>query len=239
MIGSGTEKYMVFGGGGADDGDFGIAADEMIALSGREHPRFLFIGFAQLEPHHGFEYYGELFKSRGADCSFLTQDDADAVAPAREKILWADIIFIMGGNTGKLMRTLRGAGLDRTLREAALRGAVTSGFSAGGICLCSAGVSKNEDYLVEDGIGCLDLFFCPHPMSRGGRYETFKRELKTRGGTGLACDGAGFEVAGSGCRALVFCPNGYMAKICGYRDGEWIERDVPTEWTDLASLMNI
>ena len=225
-------KYLLVGGDGAGDGDFGVIADEAIALTGKAEPVFLYVGFAQLEPHHGFEYYGALFAEKGARCSVLTQNDVDDGSCA-EKALAADVIFIMGGNTGKLMRALRGAGLDETLREAARRGTVLCGFSAGAICLCGAGISKNEDYLVEEGIGCLDFLFCPHPMRKSGRFDLFKSELKNRGGRGLASDGAAIEIVGGRYRAAVFCPSGCTAQVCEYAGGEFTGRDVPREWTDL------
>ncbi|MBQ7499328.1 MAG: Type 1 glutamine amidotransferase-like domain-containing protein [Clostridia bacterium] len=232
-------KYILFGGNGAEGGDdFDIAAKEMIRLSGRKDPRFLFIGFAQLEPHHGFEYYGTLFASMGCECSVLTDEDIQKKEYAGSKIFGADIIFIMGGNTGKLLETLRRYGIDRMLIEAAKKGTVMTGFSAGGICLCGSGVSKNEDYLIEKGIGCLDFFFCPHPYGESERYRYFAKKLeKAPEKIGIACDGAGVEIDSGYCRSLIYNPNGYMAKICRYDNGEYTEMDIPTDWIPVSELI--
>ena len=229
-------RFILFGGAGDGHDDFAVAADEMIALSGRRAPAFLFVGFAQLEPHHGFEYYGELFAAKGCRVDYLTDDDLRD-GGAKRKIDEADIIFIMGGNTRKLVETLNAHGVSEMLRDAAARGAVMTGFSAGEICLCRAGMSKDEDYYMQDGIGCLDLYCCPHPLTSPKRYEKFRRELGGMpGAVGVAFDGAGLEIADGKYRALVFCPDGYMANICRPKDCGIEDAPVGGEWRPVGEL---
>ena len=231
-------KYMLFGGTVGDDDDFESAVIEMIALSGTAAPAFLFIGFAQLEPHHGYEYYGELFKKRGCPCDLLTNEDI-AGGKASGKIAAADVIFIMGGNTEKLVDTLEKNGLSKDLREAAGRGAVMSGFSAGAICLCRAGMSKNEDYYMQDGIGCLDLLFCPHPKTSERRYRAFLCEMEKRpGDTGAAFDGAGLEIADGMYRAFVFGKD-HMASLCRSDGAGCAEKPVSSDWRPASELRPI
>ena len=232
------EKYLIIGGNGAYDGDFESVADEMISLTGKKEPTFLFIGFAQLEPHHGFEYYGTLFAKKGCGCSLLTMEDIRRFYPAKPKLEKADMIFIMGGNTGKLLSILRKYRIDGLLREAALRGAVLAGLSAGAICLCAGGASKNEDYVYETGLGFVDLICCPHPVEDGPRFAFFKKELAKfpEGTKGIASDGAAFEIAGGKYRSFDFCPGGSTCRICEYENGVFIETPVSGEYRPLSEI---
>lgn len=229
-------KYLLFGGNGEGSDDFGKAVDEMIALTGKVEPSFLYIGFAQLLPFHGFEYYGVLFAARGCPCALLTDDDVRDGAAAKKKIDNADVIFITGGNTAKLMNTLRENGIDTMLREAAAGGKVMAGFSAGAICLCEKGASKNDDYVTERGIGCLDFTFCPHSLTSPARYSFFENELEKDDSVGLAFDGAGFEVMGDKCRALITCPEGCMTRVLTRTENGRRHTELSDEWIPLSDL---
>ena len=229
-------KFIVIGGAGDGRDDFDIVADEMIALTGKSEPSFLFIGFAQVEPFHGFEYYGALFAKKGCVCSLLTNCDIEIGGSAKAKIDSADMIFIMGGNTGKLLNTLRAHGIDEMLRGAAERGAVIAGFSAGAITICERGMSKNDDYTVEQGLGLLNFYCCPHPMTSKKRYALFLDDLRNHDEVGIAFDGAGLEVCEGKFRALIFCPDGYKASFLSYLDGRCIEHDVGSEWRPIDEI---
>ena len=233
-----NEKYMILGGNGVGDGEFELVADEMIRMTGKKSPYFLYVGFAQIEPHHGFEYYGVLFASKGCACALLTNEDVNDSALAAAKIAAADIIFIAGGQTHKLLETIRAGGVDRMLASAAARGAVMSGISAGAITLCESGVSKkNGRFLIESGIGCLDLFCCPHPFDENFRFRYFREKLADMPGVkGLACDGAAFEVFEGKYRALIFCPDGHFEKICEYKNTGYSETEISGEFRSLADL---
>ena len=230
-------RYIIIGGSGTGGDDFGIVADEAIALTGKEQPFFLFVGFAQLQPIHGFEYYGLLFAGKGCTCAILTDADVKDPQLAKAKIDRADIIYLMGGNTGKLLRTLREHGVDTMLRDAARRGTVMTGFSAGAITLCESGISKNEDYLVETGIGCVDLVCCPHPIESRVRFGMFCDELKKRpGAKGMAFDGAGLEICGGKCRALIFAPDGFMTDVCEYKNGVLTRTALTEKWVPVEEI---
>lgn len=234
------EKYILFGGAGDGNDDFSIAADEMIRLADKESPEYLFIGFAQLEPHHGFEYYGTLFAQKGCKTSLMTYDDISKAEAAKKKIDSADIIFIMGGDTRKLIDTLNRYGVSYMLRAAAKKGTVMSGFSAGEICLCRAGMSKDGEYYLQDGIGCLDFLCCPHPLTSKKRYERFLCEMSAfPGAVGVAFDGAGLEIANGRYRSLVFCPDGYMSKIVRTEKGETVFEEVGEDWRPIRLLTGV
>ncbi len=233
-------SYMLFGGAGNEEShdDFESAADEMIALTGKAAPNFLFIGYAQLEPHHGFEYYGDVFMRRGCASSYLDGTDAADPASAKEKIGRADLIFIIGGSTAKLMDTLDRGGISPILRDAAGRGCVMTGLSAGAIALCLAGASKNEDYCTQTGAGCLPLYFCPHSLTSPRRLAFFKEEIKkTPAGVGIALDGAALEISGGRYRAFVHNRGGYLAKVFREKGGRLSENDLAPEWSQIEELI--
>jgi len=83
----------------------------------------------------------------------------------------ADVVYVGGGNTLRMMKLWRRRGVDRVLRQAAADGTVLAGVSAGAICWCSLGVSDSEsftadgeswDYMAVRGLGLVDVALCPH-----------------------------------------------------------------------------
>ena len=52
----------------------------------------------------------------------------------RKNILGSDIIYVGGGNTLKMMNLWRKLGIEKILKEAAEKGIVLAGVSAGAVC---------------------------------------------------------------------------------------------------------
>ena len=63
-----------------------------------------------------------------------------------EKINWADIIYVGGGNTLRLMTLLRRHKIDVLLKQAAKQNKVLCGVSAGAICWCNFGNSDSRKF---------------------------------------------------------------------------------------------
>ena len=86
-----------------------------------------------------------------------------------DKLGRADILYVGGGNTLRLMTLLRRAGAVPLLDAAQDRGSVLCGVSAGAICWCRYGNSDSRkftsgsDQLIKvSGLGYLPVQFCPH-----------------------------------------------------------------------------
>ena len=117
----------------------------------------------------------------------------------RGKILSADIIYVGGGNTLKMMRLWRRLGVDKLLKLAYEKGTVLSGISAGAICWFDSGHSDSMSfynprkwkYINVRGLGLLKGIHCPHynSMTRGvPRRKHFREMIGKTGGIGIAIE---------------------------------------------------
>jgi dipeptidase E len=111
----------------------------------------------------------------------------------------ADIIYVGGGNTLKMMKLWRQLGVDKLLIEAFHRGVICCGLSAGSICWFESGHSdslsfwhpEDWDYIKVRCLGLIKGTHCPHFNSETlgvKREDNFKRMLQKRGGLGIAVD---------------------------------------------------
>ena len=123
---------------------------EIVSLTNKQTPNFLFIGLANKYP----DYYYEIMKGIYADkygCNpcYLTYADIQSPIIAQNKIDNADIIYVGGGNTLHLMRLFRKYGIDKMLEEASNKDKVFCGVSAGAICFCKYGQSDARKSIDE------------------------------------------------------------------------------------------
>jgi dipeptidase E len=189
---------------------------EIIRLSNKRNPRLLFIPTASSDSErywgHVQEYFGGFLKCR-TDVLFLIKEQPSR-SRIREKILWADIIYVGGGNTLQMMRLWRRLGVDRFLKSAYENGTILSGISAGSICWFDSGHSdsmsfydpRHWKYINVKGLGLIHGIHCPHynSMTRGvPRRRHFRDMIRKTGGTGIAIE--------NNC-ALVFV-EGHLDKV--------------------------
>lgn len=103
----------------------------------------------------------------------------------RHRISWADIIYVGGGNTLRMMRAWRRRGVDEELKAAYNDGTVMCGLSAGAICLFDAGISDsrkgsnpiNWKPILVKGLGLIPGVCCPHYDSEGKWRKPACREM--------------------------------------------------------------
>ena len=104
------------------------------------------------------------------------------------KILSADIIYVGGGSTSKMMEIWRRNRVDEYLKKAYENNIVLSGLSAGSICWFLKGhtdsYSKNNpgeprDHAQIRGIGLIPAIHCPHYNEKGrtGFDDMMKTEM--------------------------------------------------------------
>ena len=195
-------KAIVAIGGGKFTGGQRAAIDrEIVRLTGKKHPRLLFIPTASSdwEPYwqNISEYFGDFLKCR-VDVLWLLRE-----RPSREeiqrKILSADAIYVGGGNTLMMMRLWRRLGVDKLLRGAYEKGIVLSGASAGSICWFDSGHSdsmsfynpKKWKYINVKGLGLIKGIHCPHYNGMTGgvpRRREFRNMIGKMGGLGIAIE---------------------------------------------------
>ena len=174
---------------------------EIIRLSGKKHPRLLFLPTASSDAErywiHVRNYFGSFLKCK-TDVLYLLQDPPSP-AEARRKIFSADIVYVGGGNTLMMMRVWRRLGIDKFLRSAYGAGAVLCGISAGAICWFDSGHSdsmsfynpKDWKYVNVRGLGLVPGIHCPHYNSRTlgiPRRAHFREMIGKIGGIGIALE---------------------------------------------------
>lgn len=190
-------RIIAIGGGEVRLGETRLIDEEIVKVSGKENPRLLFIPTASHEAEGYVELINQYFgKELGCEVEtlYLLNGRANQES-ARKQIEEADIVYVGGGNTKSMMRTWKEYGVDLALQEAARKGTVLSGLSAGSICWFNSGCSDSEsfegsdewDYIHVDGINLIDAIHCPH-LNEDGRYDGFKKMLKETGNVGIGLD---------------------------------------------------
>jgi dipeptidase E len=184
----------------------------IVNLAGKKSPRALFIPTASNDPEDYCEsfdrVYGEMLGCR-TDHLLLYRRPEDR-ATAAKKIKSADLIYVGGGNTLRMMTMWRKLGIDRLLIKAGEQGTVLAGLSAGAICWHDWGHSdsraysgkKNWSYIKVRGLGMRPGLYCPH-LDSEKRHASFKAMVSREKTIGIACDNfAAIHYDGSDARCV-------------------------------------
>ena len=138
-------KLVAIGGGEIVRGETLAIDKEIVSLTGKNRPRALFIPTASSDSREYWQVFQNVYGTElgcETDVLYLL-----GVSPTKreleQKILSADLIYVGGGNTLKMMRRWRRLGVDSILRDAYGRGIVLSGLSAGCICWFNWGHSDS------------------------------------------------------------------------------------------------
>src|SRR3989338_6443304 len=189
--------------GGGEIGRPGYPAEtlaidtEIIKLSGKNHPRLLFLPTASDDSAFYYDVVKKYFgKKLGAKTDVLYVTDKNLKqTEIKEKIFGADIIYVGGGNTAKLMKIWRRRGVDALLKKAWEKGTVLSGVSAGAICWFRWGSSDsrrfsnpNVPYIKVSGMGFIPALCCPHFDYEKDRQSHIKKIMKATPGVAVALD---------------------------------------------------
>ncbi len=216
----------------------------IVKLSGRKSPRALFIPTASGDSQEYCEtfdrIYGDLLGCR-TDHLLLYRRRADRAAAAR-KIGAADLIYVGGGNTLRMMKMWRQLGIDKMLIKAGKQGTVLAGLSAGAICWYEWGHSdsraysggKKWSYIKVKSLGLRRGLYCPH-LDSEKRHASFKAMVIREKMTGIACDNnAAIHYGDSSARCIasknrarvhVYAYFNGSVTIRSYKNGERIELD--------------
>lgn len=242
-------KFVAIGGG--ENGhhntkyETGPFDKEIIKLTGKINPNFLFIGLANKYPDYYFEImdgiYGGMYSCK-TDC--LRYEDIKNKDIAMNKIKNADIIYVGGGNTAKLMRLFRKYGVDKMLVEAYNDNKVLCGVSAGGICWCDYGnsdsrvISSNASKMIRvKGLGLIHILFAPHIATQPNRAESVKQMMKnTYKIPAIQLDNAALEIIDNQYRVLTN-DNNSVAQKCYWKNGKFVtENIINNEFKDIENL---
>lgn len=196
-------KLIAVGGGDDAPGDFPkkgvfIFDKEIVKLSGKKNPRFLFIGTATKD----WQGYADVIKSYfgkrlGCEIDVLrVVSEKTSAKVIKDKISHADIIYVGGGNTLYLIKKWKSLGIDKLLFQAYKKGTVMAGLSAGAICWFRYGTSDSrmltdpnfKEYIRVSGLGWFNLTLSPHHQKEKKRKASLIKQINKHGGVGLALD---------------------------------------------------
>ena len=243
-----ARKIVAIGGGEIAMQETAEIDKRIIELTGKTQPKALFIPTASgdaagyvdtFEAYYG-GHYGCQTRTLTLTQNPPTFEDMSAL------VLDSDLIYVGGGNTYRMMKIWRRLRLDTVLAEAASRGIVLSGLSAGAICWFKYGHSDSRafsgnsewNYIRVTGLGFVNAVYCPHYHFEK-REAGFSEMIAKRGGIGIACDNnAAIEIVADHYRILTSAPNAKAYKLFK-RDGHAVisELSQKEEYTPLASLL--
>lgn len=238
-------KIFAIGGGGngRDGGPYEIKQfdKQIVKLAKVPKPHFLFVSFSQTTQENANSYYSLMqghFTKLGCVCDHLSDQDLKDSLAIKDKIEKANIIYVGGGNTLRLMQKLRKYNIDKLIKKAAQKNVVLCGVSAGAICWCNCGNSdsrkftSNSTQLIKvKGLGLLNVLMCPHYDVEQHRQPDLKRMMRTTKCVAIALDN---------CSALQIVDNNYSvqktkttakAHKCFWKNGQYIVSELQGEGT--------
>lgn len=204
--------------------------EEIVKLSNKQQPHFLFINHAMpsIEVQESYfqtmkKIYGEMFN---CICMDLKTTELENENKVKEKIEWADIIYEGGGNTAYMIDLWRETRFDKLLYDAWNKGKVICGISAGAICWFNSGNSDSKVGLTSlDCLNWLDFYVTPHANGEG-RIESSIEHLKNKKIIGIIL---------SDCCALEIINNNYkiikseesaFAHIAFWKDNKFLKYEM-------------
>lgn len=187
---------------------------QIISLANKAKPRVLFIPTASSDSIGYIEIFKEHYGQRlDCDVSTLNLYSKPSQASNKQAIDTADIVYVGGGNTLKMMTLWRRMGVDQLLSAAYKNGTILSGLSAGAICWFLAGLSDSRsftsangtawNYITVRGLNLESLLICPHYDAEPKRQPALKNSLKGTRKVALALDNcAALEIKNDTFRIL-------------------------------------
>lgn len=219
-------KIVAIGGGEIGRPGFPIettAIDkEIISLTGKNHPKLLFIPTASSDSEGYISVVRDYFGKRlGCIIDSLTLTKANyTYKELEQKVFSTDIVYVGGGNTLKMMRLWRKVGLDKILKAAAEKDIVLAGVSAGAICWFHYGSSDSRKFANTEaglikvrGLGLIPALFCPHYDVEVDRKTGQKKLMEKTSDIGLAADNcSALEIVNGMYRVLASSPTAHVYK---------------------------
>ncbi|MFA7253308.1 MAG: peptidase E [Patescibacteria group bacterium] len=196
-----SRKIVAIGGGEIGRAGYSVETTtidkEIIRLTGKKHPKLLFLPTASGDSVGYFEDIENHFgKELGCKTDVLNLiKDKPSFDQIKTIIYNSDIVYVGGGNTLRMMKIWRRLGIDEILKEAYEKGIVMSGVSAGAICWFAFGNSDSRKFKNPEaglisvrGLGFVDALFTPHYDVEADRKPELKKMMKKKPGIAIACD---------------------------------------------------
>lgn len=205
----------------------------IVGLSGKETPRALFVPTASGDDESYCRSFAEIYGNKlGCRTESLLLSTADTEEDLRQKISEADLIYVGGGYTARMLKIWRSCGLDSLLEAAHHNGTVLAGISAGAICWHDWGHSNSyassstgrAGYRLVKGLGLRRGTFCPH-LDEEQRHDSFVELVRRRGGLGIACDNGAAVHYAPNAEARVVSAHDQAGVVIYRREGDEVVRE--------------
>lgn len=216
----------------------------IVSMTGKANPRALFLPTASFDSRDYWEQFQFIYAGSlgcSVDVLFLWDGyEPEEIEATIQRTKWndyphdwdfrgnldvvadsiskADLVYVGGGNTKRMLELWRSIGVDGMLKAAAGRGVVLSGLSAG--CICWGRYGNSDFALTEDlgkptgridGLDFLPVALCPHMSREGFRLEEFKAMMRETPGVGIGLDdGCALEYT-DGRYRILSCLEGALA----------------------------
>jgi dipeptidase E len=208
-----ADRHIVgLGGGGDTPEQTQLLYDYVLALTGKDRPRLLFVPTAIGDRDDDIVTFYERFAGR-AELSHLKTFPWPP-AHVRELILSQDAIGVSGGNTANMLAIWKVHGIDVLMREAWEQGVILWGASAGMICWFEHGVTDSfgPELAAMDCLGFLAGSACPHYDGEAQRRPRYRELIDGGLADGIAADdGVAVHYVGTEISEIVTCRPGTTA----------------------------
>lgn len=242
-----TQKIIAIGGGDIRKNETLSIDQEIVRISGKAQPKLLFIPTASLDDAGYIKAIHDHFTKLGCMVDALCLINQKPVyEEIRSKITNADIIYVGGGNTLRMMNLWRKLGIDKLLQQAQSQGKILCGVSAGSICWFNAGNSDSRkfknpqaDYIKVTGLGFIEALHCPHFDSESERKQSLKKMLKGYPNVAIALEECtALQIVDDTYRILSSKPDANAYKIY-WQSNVFHEEIIPAinEFGSLAKLL--
>lgn len=242
-----NQKIIAIGGGDFRQYKTLAIDQEIVRLAGKKQPHFLFIPTASNDNIAYADSITKHFSDLGCTTSVLNLvKDTPIFSDIKTRIDDADIIYVGGGNTLRMMNKWRRLGVDMLLSQARERGVVLCGVSAGSICWFNHGNSdsrkdNNPDapYIKVTALGFINALHCPHYDTESDRKESLKQMMRNYAGVAIALeDCAALEIIGDTYRLITSQLHARGYKIYWKKD-KFYEEEIEqgTQFKPLAKLL--
>lgn len=187
---------VAIGGGEISEFSTLMIDKEIVNMANKENPKVLFIPTASNDEINYWESFNNTYRKKlncDTDVLWLIKEQP-SFNEIQSKIMGADIIYVGGGNTQRLLNVWETYNLYTLFAKAFPKGTILAGISAGASCWFSSGVRfnkydafNNPIFSKINGIGLINAFFCPH-------YNHHERSLQYKKMMSLSqCKGNGIE----------------------------------------------
>lgn len=163
-------KLIVAIGGGNIENETTKSIDEYIVSKvNKNEKKVLLIPIASNDSAHYIEVFTNYYSKFDCKVDVLRLSSESNENLIRSKIFTADIIYIGGGNTSKMLRVFKRTKVNDFLKMAYEKGIIIAGISAGAAglftcCLSDANRSTNinNPLSIINGMGIVPFFMTPH-----------------------------------------------------------------------------